>query len=159
MDVDRRAQASGVASVAGVDVPADPLTLSKLTGITVQQNAPYTDGGKLDLTVTATYDSGYTRDVTTLATVSDFEAAGDTVTVTYQENGVTCTAPLTVQGEQPQVTPTPAPEVTDKPQVTQKPENVPQTGDDATVTLYVVTLAASLALLGGAVVVHRRRQR
>lgn len=80
-------------------------------------------------------------------------------TVTYQENGVTCTATLTVQGEQPQVTPTPAPEVTDKPQVTQKPENVPQTGDDATVTLYVVTLAASLALLGGAVVVHRRRQR
>ena len=77
MDVDRRAQASGVASVAGVDVPADQLTLSKLTGITVQQNAPYTDGGKLDLTV----------------------------------------------------------------------------------TLYVVTLAASLALLGGAVVVHRRRQR
>lgn len=43
--------------------------------------------------------------------------------------------------------------------VTQKPENVPQTGDDATVTLYVVTLAASLALLGGAVVVNRRRQR
>ena len=152
-------QAYGLSTVAGVDVPADPLTLSKLTGITVQQNAPYTDGGKLDLTVTATYDSGYTRDVTTLATVSDFEAAGDTVTVTYQENGVTCTATLTVQGEQPQVTPTPAPEVTDKPQVTQKPENVPQTGDDATVTLYVVTLAASLALLGGAVVVHRRRQR
>ena len=79
-------------------------------------------------------------------------------TATYQENGVTCTATLTVQGEQPQVTPTPAPEVTDKPQVTQKPENA-QTGDDATVTLYVVTLAASLALLGGAVVVHRRRQR
>ena len=52
-----------------------------------------------------------------------------------------------------------APETTDKPQATEKPENVPQTGDDATVTLYVVTLAASLALLGGAVVVHRRRQR
>lgn len=84
-----------------IDVPADQLTLSKLTGITVQQNAPYTDGGKLDLTVTATYDSGYTRDVTTQATVSDFEAAGDTVTVTYEENGVTCTATLTVQGSSP----------------------------------------------------------
>ena len=79
-------------------------------------------------------------------------------TVTYQENGVTCTATLTVQGEQPQVTPTPAPEVTDKPQVTQKPENVPQTGDSAQLMGYVAALTAAVGLLAGAAYVSRKRR-
>ena len=50
------------------------------------------------------------------------------------------------------------PQTTDKPQTTEKPENnVPQTGDSAQLTVYVVALAAAVCLLSGAAVVARKR--
>ena len=50
------------------------------------------------------------------------------------------------------------PQTTDKPQATEKPENnVPQTGDSAQLTVYVVALAAAVCLLSGATVVARKR--
>ena len=52
------------------------------------------------------------------------------------------------------------PQSTDKPQTTQKPEsNVPQTGDNAQVMGYLLALAGSLTLLGGATLVWKRTQK
>ena len=78
-------QASGVAQVAGVKATSSSkLTLSKLTSLNAEYN------GKL--TVTAGYDSGYTRDVTDKATITGYDPSlggKQTITVSYTENGVT----------------------------------------------------------------------
>ena len=75
-------QASGVASVAGVK--ATNPALSNLITLTVE----YVDG----FTVTAGYDSDYSRDVTAKAEITGFDpelGANQTVTVSYTENGIT----------------------------------------------------------------------
>ncbi len=75
-------QASGVASVAGVK--ATNPALSNLITLTVE----YVDG----FTVTADYDSDYSRDVTDRAEIVGFDpelGANQTVTVSYTENGIT----------------------------------------------------------------------
>lgn len=84
-------QASGVSQVAGVNA-ASSVTLSSLTGLTVTRNAEYVAGNELDITVSASYDSGYVRDVTDLATITGFDAAlgaDQTITVSYTENDIT----------------------------------------------------------------------
>ena len=76
-------QASGVASVAGVKATSNPV-LSNLVSLTVE----YADG----FTVTAGYDSDYSRDVTEKAEIAGFDpalGAEQTVTVSYTENGIT----------------------------------------------------------------------
>ena len=76
-------QASGVASVAGVTATSNP-ALSNLINLTVAY-----DG---ELTVKAGYDSDYTRDVTAKTAVTGYDpelGAGQTVTVSYTENGIT----------------------------------------------------------------------
>ena len=75
-------QANGVASVAGVK--ATNPALSNLITLTVE----YADG----FTVTAGYDSDYSRDVTNRAEIAGFDpelGANQTVTVSYTENGIT----------------------------------------------------------------------
>ena len=76
-------QASGVASVAGVKASSG-LSLSRLTELTLRYNGA--------LTVTAGYDTDYSRDVTAKAEISGFIpelGADQTVTVSYTENGIT----------------------------------------------------------------------
>jgi len=76
-------QASGVASVAGVSASSN-LALSKLVTLTVSYYG--------ELTVTAGYDTDYSRDVTAKAVVSGYDpalGAEQTVTVSYTENGLT----------------------------------------------------------------------
>ena len=81
-------QASGVASVAGVS-SSGTVELSRLSALRVVQNTPWQVGNELDLTITAGYHNGYTRDVTDLATVGEVDADNQTVTVSYTENGIT----------------------------------------------------------------------
>ena len=83
-------QASGVASVAGVKATSNPV-LSNLTTLTVAY-----DG---ELTVTAGYDSDYSRDVTEKAVITGYDpelGAGQTVTVSYTENGITLEGEFTL---------------------------------------------------------------
>lgn len=84
-------QASGVSQVAGI-AASSSVTLSVLDTITVSQDAAYVAGEELALTVNASYDSGYVRNVSDLVEVTDFDSAlgaDQSVTVTYTENGVT----------------------------------------------------------------------
>lgn len=84
-DVDR--QVEGVGMLTDLDVVDMPKpTLSHLDKITVSGQTEYALGGELNLTVTAHYSSGYTKDVTADAVLSgfDFAAPGfQTVTVSY----------------------------------------------------------------------------
>lgn len=96
-------QATGVAQVAGVILDGVTAPLSHLTALTVQKGEDYAAGADtLSLKVTARYDSDYERDVTALATVEGYDKSKgeeQTVSVSYEENGVTITAqyPLTEQ--------------------------------------------------------------
>ena len=85
-------QASGVATVAGVSLSGVSVTLSQLTGLRFAQEGEYQAGEDLKLTVTAEYDNGFSRDVSDLVTVSNFDpslGANQTITVSYTENGIT----------------------------------------------------------------------
>ena len=65
--------------------------LSKLTSISVLGNRQYYVRDDLNLTVIATYDNGFTRDVTADAVISDVEMrlpGTRTIQIQYEENGV-----------------------------------------------------------------------
>ena len=84
-------QATGVASVAGISLSGS-VELSQLSSLTITQNTPYVTGNELDITVEASYNTGFTRDVTDLVTVTGFDATQDAnqeITVSYTENDTT----------------------------------------------------------------------
>ena len=79
-------QISGIGSSSQ---PAGPL--SKLTSISVLGNLRYYVGDDLNLTVIATYDNGFTRNVTADAMITDVEMrlpGTRTIQIQYEENGV-----------------------------------------------------------------------
>ena len=87
-------QASGVASVAGVSVSSERLPLSQLTGLTVSQDQMYEAGNELQLSVTAHYDTDFSRAVSTY-TIEGFDPAQGSdqeITVSYTENDITISA-------------------------------------------------------------------
>ena len=92
-------QANGVAQVAGIKVSAEAPALSKLTGITVSGKKEYAAGEELALTVKASYDTDFERDVTGKIVVTGYNAnkAGQQkVTVSYTENDVEMSEEFTV---------------------------------------------------------------
>lgn len=97
--------------------------LTQLTGITVQGVAAYQAEEALSITVTAEYDSGFTRDVTELAEISGFDPAlsgPQEVQIRYTENDImqettfsvqVAPAPTTLPETQPETTAVPATEI------------------------------------------------
>ncbi|MFQ7172156.1 MAG: hypothetical protein ACLRQF_08770 [Thomasclavelia ramosa] len=68
-------KASSLSQIAGVSIPyGEKLPKSKLTGIEVTGKNTYTVGDALDIIVTSTYDTEYSRDVTGLAKIIGFDA-------------------------------------------------------------------------------------
>lgn len=105
--------------------------LSQLTQITVAGNTEYMVGEPLALTVTAGYDTGFTRDITANATISGYDPTTDgtqEITVCYTENDVTLseTLQITLTAPPPATTvpPTPTTLAPTKPPVT---ETIPET--------------------------------
>ena len=99
--------------------------LSQLTQISIQGRTEYMAGDALSLTVTAEYNSGFTRDVTDLSQITGFDAAvggEQELLIQYTENGITreCSFSLYVElppttepaATEPTVTPTTLPPVT-----------------------------------------------
>lgn len=94
-----RLQANGVAQVAGIRVSSEIPELSKVTAIDVSGRQDYESGEELALTVKASYDTDYEKDVTDKAVVSGYDAkrAGkQTITVSYEENGIEVSAEYVV---------------------------------------------------------------
>ena len=141
-------KASSLSQIAGVSIPyGEKLPKSKLTGIEVTGKNTYTVGDALDIIVTSTYDTEYSRDVTGLAKIIGFDAnkvGKQNVVVVYTETlhhstSMTAefevevkTAPITVP-----VNPQPTPD---------KPVNAVNTGDNS--PLAIMTMVAGLAAAG-----------
>ncbi len=93
-------QASGLASVAGVSESSQNPDLSTLTGLKITQADIPDVGDELALQVIAKYNSGFTRDITSLAMVTGYDSAlgsHQTVEVSYTENGVTISTPFNLK--------------------------------------------------------------
>lgn len=93
-------QASGIAQIAGVSLGSAVPTLSKLTAISVEGTQQYSRGDALALQVTATYDNGFSRDVTEQSVIVGYDPeqiGRQFLIVTYEENGITQECNTTVQ--------------------------------------------------------------
>ena len=111
-------EADGIGILLGTRIRGTTApSLSVLTHLTLDGPESCAPGEPLDLTVTAHYDTGFSRDVTEYAEISGFdpELPGlQDVTVTYTENGHSATASFTVTvPEPPTEAPTTAPEETE----------------------------------------------
>lgn len=146
--------------LADVDVEdMDKPSLSQLERISVSGKTFYKEGEELELTVTAHYSTGYTRDVTANATYSGFDfgkSGKQTVTVNYVEDDALYTAQLDVELQLP--IPMVTQPITEPPTAATEPEpvaveeaTVPFTG----VMVAVVCLLAALFLL---VILQKRRK-
>lgn len=68
-------KASSLAQIAGVSIPyGDNLPKSKLTAINITGKKIYSIGEPLNIKVTSSYDSQYTRDVTSIAKIIGYDA-------------------------------------------------------------------------------------
>lgn len=147
-------KASSLSQIAGVSIPyGEKLPKSKLTGIEVTGKNTYTVGDALDIIVTSTYDTEYSRDVTGLAKIIGFDAnkvGKQNVVVVYTETlhhstssseDVTMTAEFEVEVKTAPITvpvnPQPTPD---------KPVNAVNTGDNS--PLAIMTMVAGLAAAG-----------
>ncbi len=94
-------QANGLAQVAGISANLSVVPeLSKLTGITATSPAEYQIGDELNISVTAVYDSGYEKDVTSLCAISGFDSSAEgnqTIKISYTENGITLETSMEVE--------------------------------------------------------------
>ena len=147
-------RSSSLSQIAGVSIPyGEKLPKSKLTGIEVTGKNTYTVGDALDIIVTSTYDTEYSRDVTGLAKIIGFDAnkvGKQNVVVVYTETlhhstssseDVTMTAEFEVEVKTAPITvpvnPQPTPD---------KPVNAVNTGDNS--PLAIMTMVAGLAAAG-----------
>lgn len=141
-------QAAGIAELTGVSgyQGLNP-QLSQLTGISLDGEFTYLAGSGMHITVEASYDSGFCRDVTTEAVFSgvDMNTPGEQLLqVRYTENGITATIPAVVSVLGPAVLETEAPAI--------QPATGPVNADIPTSTqgqspALLLVLAVSLAAL------------
>lgn len=148
-------------------------SLSVLEGILVDCIKDYTAGDELEISVTALYNGDYSRDVTTQAQFSghDMHTPGQqTVTVTYEENGITTTATVTIdvapapadaatgpdEPGEPQVgtgfgvqlPPTPAKQPEKETDAVRDPSNIPDASDTPdTPPLWILLIPLLLAVV------------
>lgn len=97
-------QANALASLAGVKVSnMKSPSLSQLSSLAVLRDTVYRSGDPLNLTVTAHFTSGYSKDVTEEAEFSSFDPHSlgtQTVTVTYTEGGITVSGEVNILVEE-----------------------------------------------------------
>ena len=142
-------QAQGIAQIAGINMSkASKPTLSKLSGIEVDGEFTYNAGTAMSLTVTASYDTGFSRDVTASAVFSgvDMNQPGEQLlTINYTENETEASAEVLIDvvGNPVATTIETLPEAEVKEVIDPTP---PSSGSPAPVWPFVV-LALLLALL------------
>lgn len=140
--------------------------LSQLSELVIEGRSEYLPGQCPDLTLTAFYDTGYSRDVTADAVLSGFDLTvpgASEIIATYTENGITRQAVLPVTVLQP-------PEETTLPQQTQPDpiqaeplvptgttepaQPLPSSGDAP----YLAVIAAAAVILLTSVLLRRKRR-
>jgi hypothetical protein len=102
-------QTAHVARLCGFEYEyAEPPVLSVLTQLQLHCPHELPLGEDPDLTVTAVYDSGFSRDVTADALISGYDPmdeAEQEVTVSYGENGVSLTSQVKIRRPEPETVP------------------------------------------------------
>lgn len=140
-------------------------TLSVLTGIQVSGSTECEFGEAPHLTVTADYDSGFSREIVTGWEISGFDpslAGEQEVTVSYTENGVTMTGTILVHVAPPPTTeaPTTQPETTASttpPAETAPPTEEPSPEPEKSPVL-LLTLASAVLGIGLLALIFRPRR-
>lgn len=142
-------QTAHLARVAGFEYErGDEPPLSQLTDLTVEGQEELEVGLIPEFTATAHYDSGYSRDVTALCRVSEFEPMStrtQELSVSYQENGHQITATFTVRRPVLE-TEAPAPTETE-PAPTESYQSLPQTQPNIPLMLIAVLGLLLIALV------------
>lgn len=142
-------QAQGIGQITGVNLyGADKPILSSLEKIEVDGETTYNAGSAMELTVTASYNTGFSRDVTSAAIFSGVDMAQpgeQLLAVTYTENEITASAKLLID-----VVGTPAPQIAEptEPAKTAQMPALPTSSSGEPAPLWpFVLLAVLLALL------------
>lgn len=137
-------QARGICLMAGIDVKTVPRKqkLSVLTKLEIKQNKEHVKGEEADLTITAYYDNGFSRDVTKEAVLTGFDKNKEddqTITITHSENNHTITEEFKVVTKKAEVVP-------DKKQETKKEEkekSPAKTGDNTQLIMFAILFLVS----------------
>lgn len=142
-------QTAHLARVAGFEYArGDEPALSQLTDLTVEGQALVEIGLIPEFTVTAHYDSGYSRDVTEFCRVSEFEPMStrtQDLSISYSENGHQISATFTVRRPVLE-TEAPAPVQTD-PAPTESHQPLPQAPSKVPLMLIAVLALLLIALV------------
>lgn len=95
--------------MAGIDVKTVPRKqkLSVLTKLEIKQNKEHVKGEEADLTITAYYDNGFSRNVTKEAVLTGFHKIKEdqTFTITHSENNHTITEDFKLIAKKAEVVP------------------------------------------------------
>ena len=130
--------------MAGINMQSVPRKqkLSVLTKLEIKQNKEHVKGEEADLTITAYYDNGFSRDVTKEAVLTGFDKNKEddqTITITHSENNHTMTEEFKVITKKNEV-------VSDKKQETKKEEkekSPAKTGDNTQLIMFAVLFLVS----------------
>ena len=133
-----------ISQLLGIDVKTVPRKqkLSVLTKLEIKQNKEHVKGQEADLTITAYYDNGFSRDVTKEAVLTGFDKNKEedqTFTITHSENNHTITEDFKLIAKKAEVVP-------DKKQDTKKDkkEKTPaKTGDNTQLAVFVTLFLVS----------------
>lgn len=156
------AEAESLGNLAGLTVRnTAPPVLSSLTGIEVSGVTEYLPGENLSLTVTASYDTGFSRDVTAVAEFPDTapdDPGYHDLTVLYTENDITAEAVISLTILPPPTVITEAPETasTEEPTI---PPTEPPAEEKMSNTCILLPASASgvIVLLIGVTLLLRKR--
>ena len=137
-------QTRGICQMAGINMQSVPRKqkLSVLTKLEIKQNKEHVKGEEADLTITAYYDNGFSRDVTKEAVLTGFDKNKEedqTITITHSENNHTITEEFKVVTKKAEVVP-------DKKQETknEETEKTPaKTGDNTQLIMFAVLFLVS----------------
>ena len=137
-------QARGICQMAGINVQSVPRKqkLSVLTKLEIKQNKEHVKGEEADLTITAYYDNGFSRDVTKEAVLTGFDKNKEedqTFTITHYENNHTITEDFKLIAKKAEVVP-------DKKQDTKKDEKdktPAKTGDNTQLVVFATLFLVS----------------
>lgn len=131
-------QARGICQMAGIDVKTVPRKqkLSVLTKLEIKQNKEHVKGEEADLTITAYYDNGFSRNVTKEAVLTGFDKIKEdqTFTITHSENNHTITEDFKLIAKKAEVVP-------DKKQDIKKDEKdktPAKTGDNTQLAVFAI---------------------
>lgn len=137
-------QARGICQMAGINMQSVPRKqkLSVLTKLEIKQNKEHVKGEEADLTITAYYDNGFSRDVTKEAVLTGFDKNKEddqTITIIHSENNHTMTEEFKVITKKNEV-------VSDKKQETKKEEkekSPAKTGDNTQLVVFAALFLVS----------------